>query len=369
MKKSLIALAVAGVVAAPAAMADVTIYGAANVSYDQINNGLVASGSSSSHISSNVSKLGFKGSEDLGDGLSAIWQIEQSIALDSNQTNAGAAAAQTLANRNTFAGLSSTSMGTLVIGQHDTPYKLSTRAYDQFADTVADNRSMMGGTGGSGGVHDARLGNVIAYISPAMSGFTIAAATVTGAEAYTNGNTKGGAYSLAAMYSQDNITAAFAYQAIDVGTAGSGTMGAGAVPGAVNDKATAWKLGGSYAMDAFSVNGVYESTDFKSGGVSTKQSNLYLSGKFNVSASDAVKLAYTSAGKVGSAINTDATQISLGYDHSLSKRTSVYALYTKVSNKTAATYGFGTQATSAGFVGATADQDPSAFSIDRKSVV
>ena len=74
MKKSLIALAVAGVFAAPAAMAaDTTIYGQANASFDGVDNG--SGGTTTNKVSSNASRLGVKGSEDIGGGNSAIWQF------------------------------------------------------------------------------------------------------------------------------------------------------------------------------------------------------------------------------------------------------------------------------------------------------
>jgi len=56
----------------------------------------------------------------------------------------------------------------------------------------------------------------------------------------------------------------------------------------------------------------------------------------------------------------------VGYDHSLSKRTTVYALYTKLSNKSAATYRLSSQSTSAAGTAAVADADPSAWSIGMK---
>jgi len=389
MKKSLIALAVVGAFTAQAAMADVTIYGAANVSFDAVNDGytsttvtnaaavaadqalpvplgvlptFAAGSTGTNHIASNVSKLGFKGSEDLGDGLSAVFQIETLIAID------GTAAATTIGDRNTYAGLSSATMGTVLFGRHDTPYKIATRGMDLFADTIADNRSIMGMTVVRVS-EDARLTNVAAYISPAMSGFTVAVATVAGAETPVNGASKGSAWSLAGLYNAGPINASLAYQVIDNGDTGTGSMGAillaQAAP-AQTSKAKAWKLGGGYTMDQFQVNAVYEKIS-SSGLVASAadRTAFYLAGKFNVNANDAVKLAYTSAGKVNGVTDTEATQFSLGYDHALSKRTTVYALYSKISNKTASNYTF-SQATSAGGSNGGLNADPSVWSLGMK---
>ena len=248
MQKKIIALAIAAAFSAPA-FADtgnVSVYGVANLSFDRTDNGVV----SANKVSSAQSRLGLKGSEDLGSGLSAIWQIEQGVNMDNSSP-----AVAGIGTRNTFLGLKGDSWGTVLLGQHDTPYKIATRGLDLFADTIADNRSLMGQTGGGAASHDARLGDVVAYISPAMSGFTVAAAYVAGAENLAvAGNSKASAVSLAGLYGNGPINASLAYQNIDGGTACS-------LPATIcvgnNNKASAWKLGGGYTMDAFTANAAY----------------------------------------------------------------------------------------------------------------
>ncbi|MDE2311447.1 MAG: porin [Betaproteobacteria bacterium] len=397
MKKKLLVLAVAGALAAPvAAMADATIYGQANVSFDVVNssngtttaNGAIASPASvnANQVSSNASRIGFKGSEDLGGGLSAIYQIETLVNID-NSTSA-ATPTNGFATRNTFAGLSSSSMGTLVLGRHDTPYKLATRHQDLFADTIADNRSLMGGVTGASAAasFDGRQTDVVAYISPAMSGFTAAVAYVAGAETPVPAAivTKGSAWSLAGMYNAGALNGSLAYEVHDLGTAGSGTLGAPILAGS-SPKESAWKLGVGYTMDQFAVNAVYEKNTDNFGGGNVVgvpgtvggdffgHSAYYLSGKYNVTASDAVKLAYTHSGDINGAnlaaakLNTAAHQVSLGYDHSLSKRTTVYALYTKLTNNAGAAYALGNADASSGGIAANGfNSSPSAFGLGMK---
>jgi len=381
MKKNLITLAVAStlataMVSAPAFAdtSNVTVYGFANLSYDLTNNGVVGA----NKVSSSQSRLGLKGSEDLGDGLSAIWQIEQGINIDNSSNSCAAVAAGVavpactanngiFATRNTFLGLSSASTGTALLGRHDTPYKIATRGLDLFADTIADNRGLMGSTaGGAGftGVHDARLTDVVAYISPAMSGFTGAIAYVAGAETTTTAaQVKGDAWSMAGLYGNGPLNASLAYQVVNVGTAGTGTMGGFGGLGA-NDKAKAWKLGVGYTMDAFTVNAAYENTSNNVGGVdSLGQNNWYLGGKYSFG-NDAVKLAYTRAGDVQATPNSGAKQWALGYDHNMSKRTTLYALYTRLDNSTGSSYGL--TSVSTGATVGVANQDPSAWSFGMK---
>lgn len=375
MQKKIIALAIAAAVSAPAfADSNVTIYGVANVSYDMTKTGTVAAANSfsSNKVSSNTSRLGFKGNEDLGDGLSAVWQIESLIQID-GQTAAG----NTLANRNTFAGLSSASAGTVLMGRHDTPYNISNRKYDLFGDTLADNRSIIGGGARAGASFNGRQPNVVAYISPAMSGFTGAVAYVAGAEGQAlAADTKGSAWSLAALYGNGPISANFGYEVHNIGNA-TGTLGVAGIVGSV--KETAWTISGGYKVEAFEVNGVYEKTSDNFGGQAALGTGAlaagsdvlghrayYLSGKYNFG-SNAVKLAYANAA-AGAVVASDSTQVSLGFDHSLSKRTTVYALYTKLNNGTAGTYQLSTNGTGAPALAAAAATGgtPSAFSFGMK---
>lgn len=340
MQKKIIALAVASALTMPAvAMAEATVYGQANVSIDRVSSG-AATSISNYQLNSNQSRVGVKGSEDMGGGMSVVWQLEGGVFMDESGPLSF--------DRNTFLGLSSATLGTALVGRHDTPYKISTRKLDVFADTAADNRSGNGlgvGAGNRGlmSVHDLRLANVLAYISPAMSGFTVAAATVFGAEDTTlTTDKKGSAVSLAGMYNQGPIYATLAYQTVKVGTAGSGDMGAPVIAGSglvVDDKASAFKLGGGYSVDAFTVNAVIEKTTYDpiaALAANVTQTHLYLGGKFNISSTDAVKAAYTKRGASSTAGATDdAKQIAIGYDHSMSKATSVYALYAKTTTNSA----------------------------------
>lgn len=356
MHKKILVLALASAVSAPAFAdnSNVTIYGVANVSYDLVNigsgttlaNGTVpVNGFSPNKVSSNTSRLGLKGSEDLGDGLSAIWQIESLIQIDNSGAGNG------LATRNTFAGLSSNAVGTVLLGRHDTPYNLSTRKLDLFGDTIGDNRSILGGGRATaantapaaaaatvGASFDGRQPDVVAYISPSLSGFTGAVAYVAGAEGQTLATqSKGSAWSAAGWYNQDALYASLAYEVHNIGNA-PGTVGNAAVA-AGTLKESAWKLGVSYKFDALTANFAYEhiSDDFGAAGANALGHNAYYLGGKYAFGNDAVKLAYSRAGSNATA-NTGANQVSVGFDHGLSKRTTVYAQYTRLSNDSAGVY-------------------------------
>jgi predicted porin len=366
MQKKIIALAIASAMTVPALAyaAEATVYGQVNLSYDMVNDGAVTSAVSNNQLNSNTSRLGLKGSEDLSGGLSAIWQVEGTLGPDTGGS--------TLFNRNNFLGLKSNDFGSLLAGRIDTPYKTATRRLDLFGDGIADNRGSQvnGATAGTtpftapmmgsavlvaGGTAntvalDARLSNSIAYISPSWSGFSVALASVFGAEtaAGSTNTKKGSAYSLAGMYDQGPFYAALAYQTQKFGDATTGDLAPPAGPATIqaDDEVTAMKLGGSYSTDAFMVGLAWEDFTGKdaSAGSETKGTNMYFSGKFNISGTDAIKLAYTMRGETkvaGASQSNDASQVTLGYDHGMSKTTTLYALYSKETQKNATNTGFG----------------------------
>ena len=392
MQKKLIALAVAGAFVAPAAFADsgnVTIYGIMSASYDIVDNGNSVNGVRTSQVNDNASRLGFKGSEDLGNGLSAVWQIESSINSDgqgaatatTQNTSGSIAQAGALNSRNTFVGLSGKTWGTVILGRHDTPYKLATRSLDVFGDGIADNRSLMGQSG-AGTTFDGRQSNVLAYISPAMNGFTVAAAYVAGAEGATSsGNKKGNAWSAMANYSNGPWYGALAYERHNVGNAtgslGLGTIAAGTRFASINTTTTAalnladrqehaWKLGVGYSANNFRVGMAYEKTgdDFNGGSDMLGHHSWYLSGGYTFGNNE-VKAAYTSMGQLGNFSNTGAKQWAIGLDHNFSKRTKVFALYTKLSNDTQSGFSL-TGGGNGGPQGSAANSDPSAWSFGMK---
>lgn len=360
MNKKLLVLAVAAALAPAAAMADsgnVTIYGVMDVSYDITDNGngaaaiggATVNGIRTNKVSSNNGRIGFKGTEDVGNGLSAIWQVESTVFADQG--------GDTLGTRNTFVGLSSKTAGTAILGRNDTPYKMSTRAYDYFTDGLADNRNLMG-KGQLG--FDIRPSNVVAYLSPDMSGFKAAVAYVAGAEAaVTSGQQKGDAWSLSGNYANGPLTAALAYQRNKFGAATTGSLAAAGSAAAGNTE-KAWKLGAGYNFGPLDVSGAYEKTsdDFVTG---MDHKAYTLGAKYKIGSND-LKLAYTKAGDKDGTANSGARQWALGVDHNMSKRTKVFAQYVKLSNDTAANYGLNGAGPSGAVAAKGFDADPSAWS-------
>ena len=204
MNKKLLAIAIAGVLAAPLAQAqtaNVTLYGRINIDAEVIINaksgsptGLATAGISVIgcppigaqvnsclpgeppagtkqnlyRVSSNSSRLGVRGTESLGGGLNAIFQIESNVSADSSGGQ--------FATRETFAGLQG-GWGTLKLGYFLTPY-------DDIQGIFGSVPTLMTGILGSQGLwanggasveaggFDARVGNSVRYDSPNIAGFT-----------------------------------------------------------------------------------------------------------------------------------------------------------------------------------------------------
>lgn len=356
MQKKVLTLAVVAGLASPlATFADngnFTFYGVADLSYDMVNtgdgttlaNGIVpVTGIGKRVVSSNVSKFGFKGTEDLGDGLSANWQIEQQINIDDAVKN-------TFASRNTFVNVKSEALGTVLFGIHDTPYKFASRKLDMFGDNVGDNRALMGAKASLSGGFEQRPKNILMYTSPTFSGFNAAIATVNLKEDnIVSTGKRDNITSLAVMYDVAPFYGSVAHESHKLESNVTATK-----PG---QDESANRLGIAYRPEAqpFELTAMYEKTTDNLG---TAQANvnghkaLFVGGKYNIG-NNAVKLGYVKAGVLGSVANSGANQVSIGYDHGLSKRTKLYALYTKISNGKGVDYGFsqssGAASTNSGF--------------------
>lgn len=295
MNKKLITLAVAAVVAAPmAASAEVTIYGVGHVSYDGIKydgekrtyDVVGNSGASAGH----ASRLGFKGSEDLGGGLKAIWKME--FAFDQADTSTLSS------NRNSYVGLASDSWGTALLGRHDTPYKMSVGSYDLFADQLGDFN-------GTVGFEDIRSSNVIAYVSPDFGGFNLAAAAVT-----DNNDNAAEAFSIGGNFAMAGLKVSLAYE--DLGDVALGST--------LAEKK--WGVAGSYEMGAFGIMARYDGGKDIATVNNVDYDAWQVGGKFGFG-NNVIKAMY---GENDRDDELDKIKTwSVGLDHNLSKRTQAYA--------------------------------------------
>ncbi|MBN8443034.1 MAG: porin [Thauera sp.] len=312
MQKKLIALAVAGLVSVPAfAQSNVTIYGVVDMGYQYTGDSVFDNVKSRSGIDSGISagsRIGFRGTEDLGNGLKAGFVLEQGIAVDTGNTAAG----QGTFGRQSFVSLSG-GFGTVALGRQYTPSHV----------LLAGNIDPFGlgkGTVGSIAnyyIAEARLDNLAAYVSPNWGGFSFVAGysfNAVGNEQspkIEDAETDTRAWVIAPTYKNGPIYVAFNFHKLDPVLSGL-------------DSTKVWDLGGTYDFGVAKVGAVYGQR--KTDDVKVKQ--WALTGAVPVGAAGKVQVSYGQR-KIDGLFNDDAkvSQWALGYEHALSKRTALYTAY------------------------------------------
>jgi predicted porin len=295
MNKKLVAAAIAAAMAAPAAYAEVTIYGKVHMSVDFVDANNAVGANDMDGIADRDSRIGFKGSEDLGNGLKAVWKTEWNVQFDGGN--------QTVNNsRDNYLGLA-TNFGTfLLAGNINHPYKSAFGKYDFFADTLADWDDTIE-------MEDNRADNAIVYISPSFSGFKFTGASVA-AEGANGQDSLMDAYSLAVNYSGGGLMAAAAYEDISD------------VP-ATGQSGKKFRIGAGYKMDAFAVAATYEDVEDVDAVVGVDATRWTIQGSFAMG-NNKLKAMY---GNEDHDTRGDNDAWAIGVDHSFSKRTTAYALY------------------------------------------
>jgi predicted porin len=338
MKKtalSAISLALLGAAGAAQAQNSVTLYGVidAGVGYVKTN-----TGARWGFIDGTLSgdRWGLKGSEDLGGGIKAIFDLENGFDIGDGQLGQGGREF----GRQAYVGLSSNAYGTGTIG----------RQYDPLVDMVqpitADNYfGSIFATPGDVDNYDnsLRVSNAVKYVSPnfaglqfeglyafsGLAGRTGQGYTYSGAVTYNNGP-----LGIAAGYflATNPSPTAGAFRAGWDPTASSDAIFEGAINnGYVTAKSIGIARGGiQYAFGPFTAGASYSNAQYKPDGdstfVSTEKYNIG-NAFLNYQATPAILLAVGYSYEKASG-NTSATynQASLGADYSLSKRTDVYAV-------------------------------------------
>ncbi len=350
MNKKLIALAVAGATLAPVAMAQtanpVTLYGRVHVMFESVSasGGTAAPVTSRNRINSNSgSWLGVRGTEDLGGGLKAGFQLETFFLPDENTT--------VFATRNSNVNLSG-GFGTIMLGRWDTPFKVVNVQLDPFGNTsLASQTSAMGDRGN----FDRREQNVVQWWSPTWSGFStrVSYSANEGKTATVNPVVT----SFSVTYAKGPIALSAAREKHkDIFK-----NYAGAVGNVAGASETGQMLGGSVTFGPMRAALVLQRYKKNGGGttVTSDQSAqmfnlIYTAGKNQfVFQHQRSKDGATRATSAAAVIEPDTRVNSLGYYYNFSRRTSLLAAYTQVNNNRAGLGNFG-----ANLLAIAADQDP-----------
>jgi predicted porin len=337
MQKKIIALAVVAAFSAPA-FADTALYGIVDAGLANVSNSgqksqtLIVSGGLS------TSRIGVKGTEDLGNGLSAVYNLEYALDIASN-TGIGAAniGSGTLA-RQQMVGLTG-DFGTAVAGRLQTTAKDFGDKYDPTSGSdvsslnnlTSARQFLIGST-----AQAARASRAIAYISPNINGLKVAVNYVTVLAAglgnltvlNTAADTNKTVTLISANYEAGPLSVGGVY--------GSDSAPATATTAASLDNRKEYALGASYDFGMAKVFGTYQGSHNDATGAAGNTDKVYSLNGLIPAGPGAVVVGYASS-KVStdSTGNSDSKSYDMAYLYNLSKTATIYGAYAHVSNNSA----------------------------------
>jgi len=407
MNKKLVAAAIAGLLAAPLAQAqtaNVTLYGRINMDLEFVNGRMLTPGvvqplacttgvagnsvqngacitqnPTQYRVSSDSSRFGIRGTESLGGGLSAIFQVENALSMDNSEPPA---TNRVLATRDSFLGMQG-SWGTFKMGYYHLPYD-NIHGYIWGSNPTLETGILatssiwaQGWTTKANGGFDSRVGNSIRWDTPIMSGwqgqFTYSiggGVTQNEGSPKTNSSVTSGAvfYLTGPLY----FGAGFQYNNSER---------------AANLNDLAWSVAAAYQFPKVRIGAIYERLSYDCAnvlisapiatalaacqtvpgvlGTSSLTRNfygvdvtvdigpgqLYFDWSYGANGKgDGVPNGARVAG-LAKGDNSSANQWEISYTFPLSKRTSLYTGYTQIINKQLAAYNFSVNSYNANVIG------------------
>ena len=296
-----LAALLAGLAASSAqAQSSVTIYGRMNATVERQKGD---DGKTATVLQNNSSRIGFKGTEDLGGGLKAGFQLETGVSVDTGAATHGTNFWARQSEVNLGGGF-----GMLRLGN------FTSEAYYATADYISNHNHDTGTSSDALYAYLGRNGNKIAYRTPSMGGVTVELGTSLHEQVSGTGGKN--TYDLAANAQFGPVHLGAGYQK--------------------NDKQNQLAVRVFYELGDFGLGAYYQRDEDGFGSGLGKRNNFRLSGMYTLGLSE-FHLNYGHAGSyddykklVG---DNSADQFTVAYNYKLSKRTKVYAFYTKLDDK------------------------------------
>ncbi|MFD2164675.1 porin [Thalassotalea euphylliae] len=282
--KQAIALAVLSASSFAASAATVDVYGKANLTLQSSDEG----DGSFTEIKSNASRIGLKGTHDLGNGLSVVYKAEFQVDMDGDSDD-------NIDDRNQYVGLKG-NFGEVLIGKNDTVLKQSQGKVDQFNDLNGDIKNLWKG--------ENRMSDSLTYKSPKFSGFQLGLTYI----AEDSVDAEDG-ISAAVFYGDPGLKKSklFASVAVDSEVKGYDTMRA-----TVSGKVAGFTLGA-----------IVHNQEPVDGGAETD--GFLVSAKYGLTKELSLKGQLQTADTDG---GDDKSGFTLGADYKLAKSTKLFAFYT-----------------------------------------
>ena len=302
MKKSILALSLLGAFSGAAfAQSSVTIYGVADVGVQ----GTSAGNGKTAKVTSGQeggSRLGFKGTEDLGGGLKANFVLEMGVKVDDGSSDQGRAFGRT-----TLVGLSG-DFGSVNIGRDKTTTLKFFDKHDPFVSALVNNgagmRALYFVAGKTAQDTTGRVSNAIFYNTPDLSGFT--ANVSYGAGEAAGDNSANRSVGLTANYKVDALEVGYNYAKDNV----------------VGNAVSANTVAASYDFGVAKPVVIFQKQKDDKG---LDRKIFTLAASAPVTATSKVVAGFTKLSD--SAAASDVKQFSIGYVYGLSKRTDLYTAY------------------------------------------
>ncbi|MBF8177411.1 porin [Herminiimonas contaminans] len=336
MKKSLLALAVLGAFAgAASAQSSVTVYGIVDLGFDNTDSGAPAGSINGIRGGGqNTSRIGFKGTEDLGGGLNAIFQLEATLQSDTGAAfgapttttptsgpNNGVAAGFGGFNRFATVGLQSKAFGTVNLGRQTSVIKDAYDIVDPYGDggniapisTIFFNGALAGDYG--------RISNSVKYSTPSFGGFKASAAYGFGEATGDTGASSN--YGLGLGYANGPLSVQFGYHNQDRSTAAL----------VQTNENKLMFLGATYNFGVVKLHGAYADTKLENTTAATevKYRNYLVGVSVPLGAAGNLFASYA-VNENRTTNDADAQKASVMYTYDLSKRTNLYTGYSYTSN-------------------------------------
>ena len=356
MKKSLVALAVMAAAGAAYAQSSVTLYGILDVGYTR-NGGSIASASGLSNSTNGLgSRLGFRGTEDLGGGLKAGFVLETGVSNDSgagninpstnNQTGSAVGGALQF-GRLSYVNLAG-NFGEVRLGRDINPSYYNDVLYDPFGGlTVAAAMNTVAGLRTIGTVNLLRSSNAVSYLLPSglLGGLS---GQITYAFGENASNATVGATSIKKDGNYGGIRLAYAAGPLNVGvgygrfkaTTGNAAYsnGPAGVPAGLSNDRTQAQIGGTFDFGVAKLWATFSKMEQDNAGLAGDlESKAFLVGVTAPVGPGLIRASYSRT--KNSQLNDEkGSKLGIGYQYNLSKRTALFATVARVKNDNGATF-------------------------------
>jgi predicted porin len=320
MSRPLLLVILGGAATLANAQSSVTLFGIADASVRHVKNGDTSVDSlSSGGLSS--SRLGFRGAEDLGDGLQAGFWLESGFNIDTGTS----ADTNRFWNRRATVSLTGT-FGEVRLGRDTTPTYNGLFEFDPTADVGMAGGGHFFNVLGTTADTNTRADNLVSYFLPSNLGGAYGQLSAAPGEGGSGKKYVGGRLG----YRLNSLNVSGAYSQTRV------TPLAGA---AGEDQYKSFVLGASYDFGPAKLQGYFDQKKYASLKVSTASVSTLVPIGLGL-----IKIGYVKVNAQGALTGqpsidaNDASQVYLGYVYNLSKRTAVYTNVVRIDNKQRAAY-------------------------------